>query len=131
MLKDCPVLPYIPVSDLGRARTFYEQVVGLVPMRQSSAGVAYAGANGSSIFMYVSANAGTSKASQAFWQVRDLAAEMAELRARGLVFEEYDFPGFRMVDGVATGGGAMSAWFKDTEGNTMALVQTLPAPGDG
>ena len=130
MLKDCPVIPYIPVSDLHRARDFYEQVIGLVPTREAYGGVVYAGANGSSIFMYVSENAGTSKASQAFWQVTDLAAEMAELRARGVVFEEYDFPGFKMVNGVATGGGAMSAWFKDTEGNTMALVQPLPAQGE-
>ena len=131
MLKDCPVVPYIPVSDLGRARKFYEHVVGLVPLRETGAGVVYAGANGSSIFMYVSANAGTSKASQAFWQVTDLVAEMTELRARGIVFEEYDFPGFKMMNGVATGGGAMTAWFKDTEGNTMALVQTLPAAEGG
>ena len=130
MLKDCPVVPYIPVSDIGRARTFYEQVIGLVPQRDTDGGVVYGGANGSCIFMYVSGNAGTSKATQAFWQVTDLVAEMAELRARGLVFEEYDFPGFKMVNGVATGGGAMSAWFKDTEGNTMALVQPVPAPAD-
>ena len=125
MLKNCPVVPYIPVSDLGRARTFYEQVIGLVPVETANGGVSYAGANGSSIFMYVSSNAGTSKASQAFWQVTDLAAEMAELRARGVVFEEYDFPGFPMVDGVATGGGAMSAWFKDTEGNYLCLHEDL------
>ena len=131
MLKDCPVIPYIPVSDLGRARTFYEQVIGLVPTSESKGGVTYPGANGSWIFMYVSGNAGTSKASQAFWQVTDLAAEMAELRARGLVFEEYPFPGFKTVNGVATGGGAMTAWFKDTEGNTMALVQAMPAPDIG
>ena len=129
MLGNCPVFPYIPVSDLGRARAFYEQVIGLVPMRDTDGGVVYGGANGSSIFMYVSANAGTSKASQAFWQVNDLAAEMAELRARGVVFEEYDFPGFTMVNGVATGGGAMTAWFKDIEGNTMAIVQPLPSQG--
>ena len=130
MLKDCPVIPCIPVSNLGRARRFYEQVIGLVPTCESKVGVTYPGANGSSILMYVSANAGTSKASQAFWQVTDLAAEITELRARGVVFEEYDFPGFPMVNGVATGGGAMSAWFKDTEGNTMALVQPLSAQAE-
>ena len=130
MLKDCPIVPYIPVTDLGRARTFYEEVVGLVPMQESPNGVAYAAGNGSWVFMYLSGNAGTSKASQAFWQVTDLTAEMAELRARGLRFEEYDFPELKTVDGVFTGGGARTAWFKDSEGNTMALVQTLPAPRD-
>ena len=80
--------------------------------------------------MYVPSNAGTSKASQAFWQVTDLAAEMGGLRARGVVFEEYNFPRFAMVDGFATAIGAKPAWFNDTQGNTMGLVQNLPAAGE-
>ena len=50
---------------------------------------------------------------------------MAELRSRGLVFEEYDFPGMKLENGIATGGGAMAAWFKDSEGNTMAIIQSI------
>jgi hypothetical protein len=66
--------------------------------------------------MYPTTNAGTSKASQAFWQVDDVEAEVAELKARGVVFEEYDVPGMKTVNSIATGGGAKTAWFKDTEG---------------
>lgn len=76
-------------------------------------------ANLPEMFMDPSAGAGTSKASTAFWSVADVAAEVAELRARGVVFEEYDMPGIKTVNGIATGGGAKTTWFKDTEGNPL------------
>jgi hypothetical protein len=75
-------------------------------------------------FMYPSPGAGTSKASQAFWQVDDVEREVAELKARGVKFEEYDTPGMKTEGGILTAGGAKSAWFKDTEGNIMAVVQS-------
>ena len=68
---------------------------------------------------------GTSKASQAFWQVRDVEAEVTELKARGVVFEEYDLPGMTMKNSIAVAGGAKTAWFKDTEGNILAVSQRL------
>ena len=77
------------------------------------------------MFMYPTSNAGTSKASQAFWEVDDVEAEVAELKARGVVFEEYDMPGLRTRNGIAVGGGAKTAWFKDTEGNILAVSQRL------
>ena len=73
--------------------------------------------------MYPTPNAGTSSASQAFWQVDDVEREVAELKRRGVNFEEYDTPQMKTDNGVATGGGAKAAWFKDTEGNIIALVQ--------
>ena len=75
--------------------------------------------------MYPTSNAGTSKASQAYWQVDDVEAEVAELKARGVRFEEYDLPGVPMKNSIATGGGAKTAWFKDTEGNILAVSQRL------
>lgn len=124
MLKDAPIIPYIPVSDLARARKFYSEKVGLEPTEEINGGLTYE-CGGAPAFMYVSGGAGTSTASQAFWSVTDLRAEMAELRARGLTFEHYDVPGMTMVDGIMEGGGAMAAWFKDSEGNTMALIQSV------
>ena len=70
-------------------------------------------------------NAGTSKASQAFWRVEDVEAEVAELKARGVKFEEYDMPGVKMKNSIAIGGGAKTAWFKDTEGNILAISQRV------
>jgi hypothetical protein len=125
MLKDAPVVPYIPASDLSRARRFYEEKVGLVPREAVAGGVVYECAGGSWIFLYESAGAGTSKASQAFWQVKDAEAEVAELRSRGVTFEEYDMPGLKTVNGIATMGGTKGAWFKDSEGNILAIIQTL------
>ena len=65
------------------------------------------------------------KASQAFWSVEDVDAEIVALKARGVVFEHYDMPGERSPQGAITAGGAKAAWFKDSEGNIMALIQTL------
>jgi len=75
--------------------------------------------------MYPSAGAGTSKASTAFWSVEDVAAEVRELKARGVVFEEYDMHGIKTVNSIATAGGAKTAWFKDSEGNFLAISQRL------
>jgi len=122
MLKAAPIRAYIPVSDLSRARNFYERTLGLAPKEEYAGGVIYE-CGGAEVFMYPTKNAGTSKASQAFWQVRDVEAEVAELKARGVVFEEYDMPGIRMKNSIATGGGAKTAWFKDTEGNILAVSQ--------
>ena len=124
MLKDAPVVPYIPATDMARAREFYEKKVGLVAKQEIAGGVVYECAAGSWIFLYRSGGAGTSQASQAFWQVKDVEAEVAELRRRGVVFEEYDVPGMKTVNGIFTGGGSKAAWFKDSEGNIMAIIQS-------
>ena len=125
MLQKSPIYAYVPVKDLARARKFYEEKLGFADGHEQDAGVHYDCADGTSFFVYLSEGAGTNKASQAFWTVKDLRAEMAELRAKGVVFEEYNNPDFKTVDGIATGGGAMSAWFKDPDGNILAIVQTM------
>jgi hypothetical protein len=69
--------------------------------------------------------AGTSRASTAFWAVDDIATEVRELKARGVVFEEYDIPGIKMENSIANAGGAKTAWFKDSEGNILAISQRV------
>jgi predicted enzyme related to lactoylglutathione lyase len=125
MLQACPMFAYIPAQDVARARRFYEEKVGLKPKAEIAGGVTYEFAQNTACFLYPTPNAGTSRASQAFWQVTDIAREVAELRQRGVVFEEYDAPQMKTVNGIATGGGAKAAWFKDSEGNTMALIESL------
>ena len=124
MLQKSPMYAYIPVADVARARRFYEDKLGFTPGREVAGGVTYQFAGGTACFLYPTPNAGTSKASQAFWQVDDVEREVAELKARGVKFEEYDMPGLKTKNGVATAGGAKSAWFKDTEGNILAVVQS-------
>ena len=125
MLQNSPIIPYIPATNLARARKFYEEVIGFKPSQEVNGGIVYRCGNGTEVFMYVSQGAGTSKASQAFFPVKDIKAEMTELRSRGLEFEHYDFPGMKMEDDIMIGGGAMAAWFKDSEGNIMAIVQSV------
>jgi predicted enzyme related to lactoylglutathione lyase len=124
MLMQAPIRAYIPVSDVERARKFYEEMVGLRPREVYAGGVIYE-CGGTEAFMYPTPNAGTSKASQAFWSVDDVEAEVKDLKARGVKFEEYDMPGMPMKNSIVTAAGAKAAWFKDTEGNIMAVVQRL------
>jgi predicted enzyme related to lactoylglutathione lyase len=115
---------YIPAKDVARARKFYEEKLGFKPGQEIGDGVVYEFGKGTACFLYPTPNAGTSQASQAFWQVDDIEREVAELKARGVAFEKYDMPGMD-ENGISTAGGARAAWFKDTEGNIMAVIQSL------
>lgn len=127
MLRNAAIAPFVPVADLARARRFYEETLGLVPRQEFGSGVIYDCGDTSLFFMVPSEGAGSSRASCAFWHVGNLEAEMAELRARGVVFEEYDRPGCKTVGGIATQGRTRTAWFRDSEGNLLALSQVVPS----
>jgi len=118
MLQQFP--PYVPGTDVARARRFYEDNLGFRPKEEVADGVAYEFGNRTACFLYPTPNAGTSKASQAFWQADDIEREVAELKSRRIEFEDYDMPGQRSPSGVVTAGGARAAWFKDTESNILA-----------
>jgi catechol 2,3-dioxygenase-like lactoylglutathione lyase family enzyme len=124
-LSDCKVEAAVAVSDLDRARRFYEQQLGLVPGEEEDQAVRYPCAQGTAIFIYVSReNAGRSPATMAGWFVGDLDQTMDELASRGVVFEQYDQPGLKTDErGVFNGGPFRAAWIKDPDGNTMALTQ--------
>ena len=123
MLRESPLYAYFPARDLDRARRFYEEKLGFVPKSVNNGGVTYEFGGGTAAFLYLTDNAGTSRASQAFWSVEDVDREIMELKARGVVFEDYDMPGERSEAGAVSAGGAKAAWFKDSEGNIMALIQ--------
>ena len=126
MLQKSPIYAYFPAADLDRARRFYEEKLGFEPKSVNDDGVTYEFGGGTAAFLYLTDNAGTSKASQAFWSVDDVDREMVELKKRGVVFERYDdMPGERSAEGAISAGGAKAAWFKDSEGNILAIVQTL------
>jgi catechol 2,3-dioxygenase-like lactoylglutathione lyase family enzyme len=117
---------YLPARDLARARRFYEETLGFVPKSLNNGGVTYEFAGGTAAFLYTTNNAGTSQASQAFWLVEDVDREIVELKTRGVTFERYDdLPGERSAEGAVIDGGAKAAWFKDSEGNILAIIQTL------
>jgi predicted enzyme related to lactoylglutathione lyase len=137
MLQQAPLYAYIPARDVARARRFYEGKLGLKASLEVAGGVVYEFGRGTACFLYETPNAGTSQASQAFWDVEDIEHEVAELKRRGITFERFE--GTPNVDenGISTAGGARAAWFKDSEGNILAIVQSLerpapagPTPGD-
>jgi predicted enzyme related to lactoylglutathione lyase len=123
VLKNAPMHAYIPAKDVKRARQFYEQKLGFTPKQEIEGGVVYEFADHTQCFLYPTPNAGTSRASQAFWQVADVEREVAELKAKGVKFEDYDMPGLKTTNGIMDAGSSKAAWFKDTEGNIMAVIQ--------
>jgi catechol 2,3-dioxygenase-like lactoylglutathione lyase family enzyme len=125
MLQHAPMFAYLPAGNLARARRFYEEQLGLRPIDPGPQGVTYEFAGQTACFLYPTSNAGTSRASQAFWRVTDVDREIAELKSRGVVFEDYPMEGTRSPSGAITAGGAKAAWFKDTEGNILALIQPI------
>jgi predicted enzyme related to lactoylglutathione lyase len=123
MLSDLPVIATLPAANLERAKKFYAEKLGLTPEMATPDGGLYFKCKGSAFMVYPSQFAGTAKNTAAGFQTEDIEKTMRELRARGVVFEEYDLPGLKTVGGVATFGKAKSAWFRDSEGNILALDQ--------
>jgi len=80
---------------------------------------------GSEFGIYETPSGGQAAHTLASFKVSDLDAEMAGLRGKGVVFEEYDMPGLKTVNSIATTRTSKAAWFKDTEGNIMAIIQTI------
>jgi catechol 2,3-dioxygenase-like lactoylglutathione lyase family enzyme len=113
----------VAVSDLNRAKKFYEGTLGLKPMDDRSDGVRYETAGGNWFLVYPSQFAGTAKSTYMSFEVDDVEAAVKELRDRGIVFEEYDFPGLKTVDGIAEIQGVKGAWFKDPDGNILSVGQ--------
>jgi catechol 2,3-dioxygenase-like lactoylglutathione lyase family enzyme len=125
MLNNLPVNAVLPAKDLARARTFYSEKLGLEPAEENAGGLMYRMQDGSSFLLYETDNAGSAKNTSMCWTARDFDSEMAELRARGITFEDYDFPGLKTENGVATMENEKSAWFLDSEGNILCIAQDL------
>ena len=125
MLSEGRVDAAIPASDLDRARGFYSEKLGLTPAREGPDGLMYECADRSRFLLFQSRGKASGDHTQMGWEVADVEAEVADLKSRGVVFEEYDLPGIKTVDGIATVGDSKGAWFKDSEGNLLSLIQGL------
>ena len=123
MLGDRDAAAVLAVADLEAAKGFYEGTLGLTPeMDQSPEAVLYASGS-SKILIYRSEFAGTNKATAATWAVgKDLEAVIDGLRAKGVTFEHYDLPGTTREGDVHVMGDTRGAWFKDPDGNILALI---------
>jgi predicted enzyme related to lactoylglutathione lyase len=113
-------------TDIDRAKRFYSEKLGLrspdIPVPEDAA--AFVSDDGAVLYLYEREDGTKADHTQAGWMVEDLEQTMAELRERGIVFEQYDVPGLKTDGrGIAESGSNRSAWFKDTEGNILALVE--------
>ena len=130
MLRDGRIAARLPAQDLERARAFYAEKLGLEPTEEREGGLLYVFSNGE-FGLFESAGAASGEHTQMGWEVDDIEATVADLRSRGVVFEEYDLPGLRTVDGIAEiegnypskGTGERAAWFRDSEGNMLGIGQ--------
>jgi tRNA-Thr(GGU) m(6)t(6)A37 methyltransferase TsaA len=123
----------LPAQDLGRARRFYAEKLGLEPVEERPGGLRYQVGSGE-FALFESAGAPSGEHTQMGWEVDDLEFTVAELRERGLELEEYDFPGLSTVDGIAEvsgnypskgGVGERAVWFRDSEGNLLGIGQAI------
>jgi catechol 2,3-dioxygenase-like lactoylglutathione lyase family enzyme len=125
------VIAKLPAQDLDRARVFYRDRLGLEPVEERAGGLRYCCAEGEfHVFRSSGAPSGTS--TQLGFEVEDLDRTVAELRGRGVVFDDVESrPGFRMADSIvevddnypSKGTGERGAFFRDSEGNVLGLGQ--------
>jgi len=125
MLADARTYPSLPATDLERARRFYEDVLGLAPARVTPAGVFYATGEGTEVFVFPSSGRASGSHTQVGFRVADIGAEVADLKRRGVTFETYEFEGFDPATSIASFPLSRSAWFKDSEGNLIGVVQMV------
>ncbi len=124
MLGNSDVYATIPAQDLQRARSFYADKLGLTPAEERPEGLRYRCGKGE-FLLFESSGTASGDHTQLGWDVEDLEATVKELRDRGVAFEEYDLPGLKTVDGIAEIAGEKAAWFRDSEGNLLAIGEQL------
>ena len=133
MLRNGRVATRIPVQDLRRARKFYAEKLGLEPSEERPGGLLYRCASGE-FALFASAGAAPGTFTQMGWEVDDVEATVADLKRRGVVFEDVDLPGLKTVDGIAEvsgnypskgGKGERAAWFRDSEGNMFGIGEAI------
>jgi catechol 2,3-dioxygenase-like lactoylglutathione lyase family enzyme len=133
MLEGSEVSARLPAQDLERAKLFYAEKLGLKPVEERPGGLRYRCGSGW-FSLFKSAGAASGNHTQLAWEVDDIETTVQQLRRRGVVFEEYNLPGLRTVNGIAEvtgnypsrgGIGEKGAWFKDSEGNLLAIGQPI------
>ena len=126
MLTKAAVTTMLPVKDLNRAREFYEKKLGLKPLGSRQDGkFLFAGGDGGTLALFPKPEGTKAEHTAVSFLVKDIAQEIKELAARGVVFEDYDFPGLKTENHVCVLDSEKAAWFKDTEGNYLCLHEDI------
>jgi catechol-2,3-dioxygenase len=123
MLAEHPIDVMLTAPDLGAVRQFYSERIGLDVLIESDDFVTFRCGGDSRLVVTRTTTPSSEHTTKASWRVADIAAEVANLRARGVEIAEYDGPALRTVNGVADIGFALSAWFVDPGRNTIGLLQ--------
>lgn len=124
MLGNRGATPMIAVSDLDRARKFYEETLGLETKEEMDGEVLAVKSGDTLITVYRSEFAGTNKATSLTFDVDDIDGEVRDLKANGVFFERYDMPGLERQGDVYVAEGMKTAWFKDPDGNILSLFES-------
>jgi catechol 2,3-dioxygenase-like lactoylglutathione lyase family enzyme len=122
MLGKADATPMIAVTDLDRARKFYEETLGLSTKDEWGEGFT-ARSGGTLVNVYKSEFAGTNKATALTFEVDDIESEVRELKDKGVFFEHYDMPGLEERGDLYVAQGMKTAWFKDPDGNILSLLE--------
>jgi catechol 2,3-dioxygenase-like lactoylglutathione lyase family enzyme len=122
MLKDFRVYTTLPVTDFDRARAFYKEKLGLIPTGPQ-ADIFECG--GGTAFIIASMGSKPGGHTQMSFDVSDVAAVVKQLKSKGVVFEEYDYPNLKTVNSIAERPDFKAAWFKDSEGNMIGIGQRV------
>jgi catechol 2,3-dioxygenase-like lactoylglutathione lyase family enzyme len=136
-LNDARVVTKLPAQDLERAHRFYRDQLGLEPVEERDGGLRYLCA-GTEFHLFSSTGAASGTSTQVGFEVADLAAVIADLRARGVPFEKVDVPGFEVHGEMVVvpdnypskGSGELGAFFRDSEGNVIAIGQATRPSGE-
>ena len=122
MLTKSSLTASAPIADIEKTRKFYRDMLGLKERHADETGILFEAGKGTSIYLY---KRGPTKADHtvASFSVEDMEKEVKDLKSRGVEFEDYDMPGMKTVDGIATWGEDKAAWFKDPDGNILGLFQ--------
>jgi len=121
MLADRRAHTTLPTLDVERLRRWYEDILGFTPFAERPGAVIYRTATGSLFALSRAGSPSSGTTTQMAFTVDDIDAEVADLRARGVIFEMYATP--ETIEGIATIGPGRAAWFKDPDGNLLAVIQ--------
>lgn len=127
MLTHSTVTTMLPVTDLARARAFYEGCLGLTRGELKPDGKFVYLVGGSALALFPKPGGTKADHTAISFQVSDIGKSIAALKAAGVVFEDYDFPGLKTVDHVCVLGSEKAAWFKDPEGNYLCIHEDIAA----
>ena len=128
MLRDARVGAMIPTQDVARAREFYEQKLGMTAEDDTAGGALYRCGDGTSFVLFPSAGTSSGTHTQLGFEVTDIEAEAAEITARGVTLDAVEIPGATVENGIAQLPDGRACWFKDPDGNVIAIFQRTQVP---